>query len=1852
VITLKPPRITSIQTNETLYASDISIRLDADGIVYLAVFPVATFPTMDSLLKSSKDIKERAVKVVRSKLRTARIALDNLLPATEYFIYTVTESPFGELLPFEAVSANRIKIRTLCCRAIRWSNPVNQVITGRDTLDYLSFTLLSSPIKLFVVPMILMASESNGSSSSFLLENQMDVSSNLVPRNLEIPLSQQNAGTLVTIKISLNRLTQSGLFELNITLPIELQSMYSFVTATTTLVNGGSGIFKETGTFSTVKGINAKLLVISEFTPLPAPKFHKAIFSNDGSYVEISLDSNSDHGGASSSFTCSALFGFACAELSRCVWIDDKTVRAYVYNKDYCASPGSMIVLASAAKIRAACSGSSIEALKSCSTWSVMEISSLTILPPVLADSPRVILNVPAAISSCGSILVDVTMSTGHGGRSWSNGSLALSIVDSTDQAVGNMTQIVLEIQSKFSVSPPMKIDSSYLLADSSYVFKVTLCNFLGQCSIMTKSTWISSSAVLSVMIAGLSSRSMTPSQSLSLSALGSITQCGGLNTLPQIKYQWTIYEAGKVSALTSLVSTSKDPSKFNLAGYSLTKNMVYKIEVTASSGSQQSSASVEVTVGSGALQLLMEGGNNVARSMRPGATFVLDAQKSYDEDVKSLVGRVAGLQYSWACVQVEPVLNSTCGSVLSDVSMFGLSGEEKIVLSSKADDSLAGSKLMVTLFMSSAGDTRRSVSSTIPVSILPSLAASLALTSNMPADAGKLNVDKQVQITAKVVVPGGLSGDLEWMLEDGDAVDFSSVALTTYKKSIVSSADYQTLSMNLVLGKNSLTGGVAYKFRLASSLKEPGVSTSAVISIAMNAAPQPGEFSVTPREGQELSEEFLFSGSNWQDVDLPLSYQFGYWSPSQTLLVVRSKLELATASLTLPAGSSGGNYSVLCSMEVFDSLSAKSLSQDHIVVTPVPIMSSEQLKSFLSDSLTFFAEATDADSIKQSVLVGSYLLNRADCSLATDCSKLRRQSCYATNNTCGACYSGYIGDAGDANTLCLSIEEAQAVLQQSMASNSTAQKACLNDCSGRGYCQYFSQTSGREVDSCGLNAMDCYADCVCDVGYGGKVCQYTSEELEERFEYRKQLIEGAIRVADLDSSTESVDAVVNSMNEVGLRSDEVSVDAADMIIGFVSTVLTPSSSSSDESSVQTNALSTFTMEKLLNTVDIVATVFASDSALRRRYRRLSVTNSSTKAEKGVDLMKLLQTFSSTYASSMIAGQQPAEFVRNNFKMQIADYEVEELRTIGSSSRCNVTKTVSLPQSIKEKLMNYPANTMIIPLCRANMSSAVIAASSMSSTIFIDQAFESDPASLQLSSFPCDEVASCTVGLTLYRNNKQDMQNASSSLSSEEQTLLTFECGKGEVGSKEAICPDGQHVSVDCIGEQQTITGYCPATKIEPSCSTLSGLTMGGGCKSIASDEDTVTCECSLLSPLSGFGLDADDKRKLIMSASKNGTTVPNGEISINYVSMLEVVSETFIATVVTATNLDASSIRKSWQSLLVVGLLALAIVCLMGIGHYMDKLVINEMESLKKVSSPAAFQLSRQSRLSSNFKSLRQPRISMFSSINGVVRTSLKSAPSSFLQIAEEALPQVLNSRSFMSKYKHELKRHHRWAGVFFHFTKKFPRALRVLALATNIITMLFIQSITYNLTNGDDGSCERLHDEVSCLEPNSAFSGGSSKCFWISEGGSNGHCKFVQPESNMNVIIFVAIFSAVISTPIAFSIDWIIQHVLSAPTISSKKKQIVAIAPFQNTSIPQTLAVIPSLTDKAGCSQIVTSKTRRKADLTLMSITKTEDKLQRTAQKDFEKLIHHLQAYRMTLADKGEFDGKFHQTTSFTFC
>ena len=121
---------------------------------------------------------------------------------------------------------------------------------------------------------------------------------------------------------------------------------------------------------------------------------------------------------------------------------------------------------------------------------------------------------------------------------------------------------------------------------------------------------------------------------------------------------------------------------------------------------------------------------------------------------------------------------------------------------------------------------------------------------------------------------------------------------------------------------------------------------------------------------------------------------------------------------------------------------------------------------------------------------------------------------------------------------------------------------------------------------------------------------------------------------------------------------------------------------------------------------------------------------------------------------------------------------------------------------------------------------------------------------------------------------------------------------------------------------------------------------------------------------------------------------------------------------------------------------------------------------------------------------------------------------------MVENTLTEVLKTRPLVSKHMLEIKQFHRWICVWFHYSRSFPRLMRVVALASNVIVTLFLQALVYNVTNPNDGSC-KLHVKANnCLAEMSAFQDGESKCYWL-PGERFGTCHFREPANNLKVIV-----------------------------------------------------------------------------------------------------------------------------------
>jgi hypothetical protein len=161
----------------------------------------------------------------------------------------------------------------------------------------------------------------------------------------------------------------------------------------------------------------------------------------------------------------------------------------------------------------------------------------------------------------------------------------------------------------------------------------------------------------------------------------------------------------------------------------------------------------------------------------------------------------------------------------------------------------------------------------------------------------------------------------------------------------------------------------------------------------------------------------------------------------------------------------------------------------------------------------------------------------------------------------------------------------------------------------------------------------------------------------------------------------------------------------------------------------------------------------------------------------------------------------------------------------------------------------------------------------------------------------------------------------------------------------------------------------------------------------------------------------------------------------------------------------------------------------------------------------------------------------------------------SSQQSLLDKSLPSVFKSESLWNKFNRELRVYHRWLGIVFYYSPEFPRAMRVLSLFSSIVIMLFVQSVTYNIADPDDGSCEKCEDESCCLSLKSTLNSNEDRCYWKTQESDaiTGSCHFRPISGDMERVFVVAILSAVISAPLSLAVQYLIANVLSLETSGS---------------------------------------------------------------------------------------------------
>ena len=85
----------------------------------------------------------------------------------------------------------------------------------------------------------------------------------------------------------------------------------------------------------------------------------------------------------------------------------------------------------------------------------------------------------PDTLGPCDSLMLDLSSSTGNGGREWESVSIVVSSTGTTQNT--SIVQNFVNLDT-YSINPPSVIPPSVLQKGVSYNFEITLCSFLSAC--------------------------------------------------------------------------------------------------------------------------------------------------------------------------------------------------------------------------------------------------------------------------------------------------------------------------------------------------------------------------------------------------------------------------------------------------------------------------------------------------------------------------------------------------------------------------------------------------------------------------------------------------------------------------------------------------------------------------------------------------------------------------------------------------------------------------------------------------------------------------------------------------------------------------------------------------------------------------------------------------------------------------------------------------------------------------------------------------------------------------------------------------------------------------------------------------------------------------------------------------------------------------------------------------------------------------------------------------------------------------------------------------------------------------
>ena len=633
------------------------------------------------------------------------------------------------------------------------------------------------------------------------------------------------------------------------------------------------------------------------------PSLVNAVFKNSLNSVEVKFDRPIQVENlqvtstiASSGFICSELFVFAGSGTDKCIFNDDRSSISIILDYNSILVPADSLTLL-ASKLTAT---------------SVSQ--NITVLAPMLTKYP--IINVVARneIGACEDLSLDVSQSTGSGGRPWANVTYSVTVDDINGTDITSMTAF---LSTHGNEALTLKIPSTYLNADTTYLFTVYMCNFMSTCMTEQFSVYVSAVELPPIEISTVSSQTYRRHQNIFFEVPYHDTRTSSCNsttfstTSDLFVYQWSILQDGIEK--NEYASQSKVPTIYYLPPYTLPSGILFELSLLVYDPTtyQQVVASINIYVEPEEVVSVIAGGDKLLiKSMN---THIFDGSESYDKEISSVPSASStALSYNWSCtVQYVPnnfPVDSSCPLIFADNTAPMLEVDVGYI----TEGTLLRLYLQVTSTDGSARFSKTSTQLQVTHAEVPDiLIKHVYISSPMHS---RTNFPRRLKLNGTIVWPMGYARDdlfAEWNYEDewndgnSNKQNYFYHLLTPSQRDLSASTSTSSY-LPFVLLTSTLPVQSAYTFSLSLYLSSSStVIAKTSVTVYRNTPPLPGTLSVTPvTAGIEMDTVFTIAAELWDDEDLPLSYKFTYQtSSSQAHTVLQAKALSYTLSTQLPAG-------------------------------------------------------------------------------------------------------------------------------------------------------------------------------------------------------------------------------------------------------------------------------------------------------------------------------------------------------------------------------------------------------------------------------------------------------------------------------------------------------------------------------------------------------------------------------------------------------------------------------------------------------------------------------------------------------------------------------------------------------------------------------------------------------------------------------------------------------------------------------------------------------------------------------------------------------------------------------------